>query len=179
MTRNGKKRSLGLVQVYTGPGKGKTTAALGLSLRAVGAGQTVFIAQFVKGMDYSELHSIKLLGPGVSLKQYGRGCFIQGQPGPEDFEAARAGLEEVKALVAGGGYDLVVLDEANIAVHFGLISVDDLLELIEARPAHVELVITGRNAHPLLIDRADLVTEMREIKHYYTQGVEARVGIEK
>ena len=168
----------GFVQVYTGDGKGKTTAALGLALRAAGAGLKVFIAQFVKGRPYSEHQALEKLSDSITVKQFGRGCFIHDRPGEADITAARQGLEEVRRIVASGEYHVVILDEANIAVHFGLFSVQDLLELIEARPGQVELVITGRRAHPALVKRADLVTEMLDIKHYYHAGVQARKGIE-
>lgn len=169
----------GYVQIYTGDGKGKTTAAFGLALRAAGAGLNIFIAQFVKGMKYSELDSITRFSDIITLKQYGRGCFIKKDPTPEDIHAARSGLEEVREIILAGKHQVVILDEANIAIHYNLFTVEDLLELIDSKPEHVELVITGRNAHPDLLERADLVTEMKEIKHYYAEGVMAREGIEK
>jgi cob(I)alamin adenosyltransferase len=168
----------GYVQVYTGDGKGKTTAALGLALRAAGAGLRVYIAQFVKGMAYSEHRALERFPDLITIKQFGRACFIHDQPGPLDRDAAQAGLEEVKRVLASGDYEVVILDEANIAVHFGLISVDDLLGLMDAKPPDLELVFTGRRAHPAVVQRADLVTEMLEIKHYYHEGVQAREGIE-
>jgi cob(I)alamin adenosyltransferase len=169
----------GYVQVYTGDGKGKSTAAFGLALRAAGAGLKVFVAQFVKGMYYSELDAFRRFDDLVTLRQYGRGCFIAREPTREDVEAARAALPEVERALSSGAYQLVILDEANIATHFGLISVDELIELIDRRAPSVEVVVTGRNADAKLLARADLVTEMREVKHYYARGVEARVGIEK
>lgn len=169
----------GYVQVYTGDGKGKTTAAFGLALRAAGAGLRVFIAQFVKGMHYSELDAVERFSDQITIKQYGRGCFIHNKPTEEDIEAARRGLADVSGLLAAGEHDVVILDEANIATYYELFTVDELLQLIDSKPNHVELVITGRKADPRLIDRADLVTEMREAKHYYEQGVVARKGIEK
>ena len=168
----------GYVHLYTGDGKGKTTAAFGLALRAVGAGMKVFIAQFAKGMKYSELESIKRFADQITLKQYGRDCFIINKPTPEDIALAREGYDDALRIVKSGEYGLVILDEANIATYYNLFSVDELLALIEAKAEHVELVITGRKADPRIIDRADLVTEMKEIKHYYTQGVPARKGIE-
>lgn len=170
--------SKGYVHVYAGNGKGKTTAALGLAMRAAGAGMRVFIAQFVKGRDYSELHSFAKLSEQITLKQYGKKCFIYSNPEMDDVLAARQGLEEVRQAVSSGSYELVVLDEANIATYYKLFSVDELLEIIDAKPEHVELVVTGRYADDRIIDRADLVTEMLEVKHYYTQGVPARAGIE-
>jgi cob(I)alamin adenosyltransferase len=166
------------VQVYTGDGKGKTTAALGLALRAVGAGLRVFIAQFAKGMEYSELASLAKYADLVTVRQYGLRCFIRDTPTPEDVAAARAGLRESRDEVASGRWDVVILDEANIATHFGLFSVEELLEVVDLAAGRVEIVITGRRADPRLIERADLVTEMREVKHYYARGVPARRGIE-
>ncbi len=168
----------GYVHVYTGDGKGKTTAALGLALRAAGAGLRVMIAQFVKGMHYSELDALKRFEDLISVRQYGRDCFIKQDPTPADIEAARRGLEEVKAEIASGRFDVVILDEANIATYFKLFSVEELLGLIRSKPEAVEVVITGRRADPRVIEAADLVTEMKEIKHYYQQGVQARKGIE-
>ncbi|NLO07748.1 MAG: cob(I)yrinic acid a,c-diamide adenosyltransferase, partial [candidate division WS1 bacterium] len=166
----------GYVQVYTGDGKGKTTAALGLALRAAGAGLRIFIGQFVKGMEYSELRALERF-PEIEVRRYGRDCFIDREPEPEDIEAARAGLEDARAELISGRWDVVILDEANIATYFKLFPVEDLLALIEQKPADVELVITGRRADPRVIEAADLVTEMREVKHYYQQGVPCRKGI--
>jgi cob(I)alamin adenosyltransferase len=169
----------GYVQVYTGDGKGKTTAAMGLALRAYGAGLNVYIAQFVKGMKYSELITFEKLKDHITIKQYGRGCFIKNVPTEEDCVAAREGLDEVRNLMASGKYQVVILDEANIATLYNLFSVEDLLELIRQKPDDMELIITGRRADPRIIEAADLVTEMKEIKHYYNNGVQARDGIEK
>jgi cob(I)alamin adenosyltransferase len=168
----------GYVQVYTGDGKGKTTAALGLSLRAAGAKLKVFIAQFVKGMEYSELESVKRYDDFITLKQYGRDVFIHGEPSKEDFVAAKKGFDELKGAILSGEYSLVIIDEANIAIYYKLFSVEELISLIDEKPEHVEIVITGRKADPKIIERADLVTEMKEIKHYYNNGVKARKGIE-
>jgi len=169
----------GYIQVYTGDGKGKTTAAFGLALRAVGAGLNVFIGQFVKGMKYAELDAIERLSDKITLKQYGRDCFIVNEPEEEDIKLAKEGLKELRQIMTEGNHQLVILDEANIAVYYKLFSVDDLLEAINQRHPSVEIVITGRSADPKLVEAADLVTEMKEIKHYYTQGVQARDGIEK
>ena len=169
----------GYVHVYTGNGKGKTTAALGLALRAVGAGQRVFIAQFIKGMPYSELEAIKRI-PEISLRQFGRGCFLGREVAEEDRQAAREGLQAVREILQDPcPYGLVILDEACVAHHFGLLSMEDLNAVLDRRPPGVELVLTGRYAPQALLDRADLVTEMREIKHYYTRGIQARTGVEK
>ncbi len=168
----------GRVHVYTGDGKGKTTAALGLALRCAGAGERVFLAQFVKGMHYSELDALQRFSDLITVRQYGRGCFITDRPTAEDIAAAQAGLADARAQMLSGRYRLVILDEANIATHFHLFSVDDLLDFLAARPRHVEVVITGRHADPRVIAAADLVTEMRCVKHYYDLGVKARKGIE-
>jgi len=170
---------MGYVHVYTGNGKGKSTAAFGLALRAAGADMNVFIAQFVKGMKYSELNSIKKLSENITIKQYGRNCFVKNKPEEEDVILAAAGLAETKEAVSSGKYQVVVMDEANIAIHYKLFSVSKLLETIDSMSENTELVITGRYAEPRIIERADLVTEMVEIKHYYTAGVKARRGIEK
>ena len=168
----------GYVHVYTGDGKGKTTAAIGLAIRAAGAGMRVYIAQFVKGMHYSEIDALDRYADRITLKQYGRDCFIEKEPEAEDIRAARQGLEVVKGILASGDYQMVVLDEANIATRYNLFSPNELIELVQSKPESVELVITGRNADPKVIALADLVTEMKEIKHYYNRGVEARAGIE-
>jgi cob(I)alamin adenosyltransferase len=169
----------GYVQVYTGNGKGKTTAALGLALRAAGAGMRTFIAQFIKKKKCSEHVLLEELQDRITIKQYGRGLLMGKKPSPADIKAAREGYEEVKEVLLSREYDLVILDEANVAAHYGLITVQDLLDCIREKPKNVELVITGRYANDRVMEAADLVTEMREIKHYRTKGVEARRGIEK
>jgi cob(I)alamin adenosyltransferase len=164
--------------VYTGNGKGKTTAAFGLSLRAAGAGKKVYIGQFIKGMHYSELDILPAI-QNITLKQYGRGCFIHEKPTQEDYAAALQGLLEIGGILRSGDYDVVVLDEAAIALYYGLFGFDELKKALINRAGHVEVIITGRYAPQELLDMADLVTEMKEIKHYYTKGIEARTGIEK
>ena len=168
----------GYIQIYTGDGKGKTTAALGLALRAAGAGKKVFFAQFVKGQKYSEVRAIEQFIPSVEIRQYGLGCFIRNDPSQADIDAAQKGLKEVSDIIHSGTYDIVVLDEANIAIHYKLFSAAELLEILKQKPDETEIIITGRRAAPELIRAADLVTEMQEVKHYYTKGVEAREGIE-
>lgn len=168
----------GYVQVYTGNGKGKTTAALGLALRATGAGKKVFIAQFIKGRTYSEITAINNYLPAVTIKQYGMGCFFVNKPCLEDIEAAKKGLEHVSEVIASGEYDLIVLDEACIAIYYELFTVEELIRAISRKKDKTEIVITGRYAPQKLLDFADLVTEMIEIKHYFKSGVEARKGIE-
>ncbi len=169
----------GFVHVYTGDGKGKTTAALGLALRAAGAGRHVFIAQFLKHRPSSELEALKQLSNNITVRQYGDGDFVQGEPTEGDTLAARKGFQEIREAIMSGAHDVVILDEANLATFFNLFSVNDLLDLINTRPEHVELVITGRKADPAIIERADLVTDMRMVKHYYEQGITARKGIEE
>lgn len=168
----------GFVHLYTGNGKGKTTAALGLALRAAGAGKKIFIAQFVKGMHYAELAIIEKLSPFIILQQFGRDCFIHQKPTPEDISMAKLGLDEVSQIIGSGRFDMVILDEACIALHYHLFSFSELRDVILNKPESMELVITGRYAPQELIDLADLVTEMVEVKHYYSRGVEARKGIE-
>lgn len=173
--------SEGKVQVYTGNGKGKTTAALGLALRAVGRGLRVCVLQFIKGGgQYGEHLAAKRLAPLLTIHQTGRDCWIyKDNLDPEDIRIAREALELARQAVSGGEYDLVILDEINGAAWFGLIGVEDILELVGARPEQVELVLTGRSADPQVIAAADLVTEMVEVKHYFQAGVPGRIGIEK
>jgi cob(I)alamin adenosyltransferase len=166
------------VQVYTGDGKGKTTAAIGLTVRAVGAGLRVYFGQFMKKYDYSEIIGLRKLGDQVCVAQFGSGCYVFGNPTPQDVEAAQAGLTAVRAALCSGEYDLVIADEANIACACGVIAEAEILGLIAERPANVELVLTGRGAPPSVMAAADLVTEMRAVKHYYQNGVKARKGIE-
>jgi len=168
----------GYIQVYTGAGKGKTTAALGLALRALGAGKKVFFAQFVKGQKYSEIDIINKYLNNITIKQYGLSCFIYEKPKQEDILAAQNGLKEVFEIIKSNEYDIIVLDEANIALFYNLFDVDTLINILKSKPKETEIIITGRNAPQKLIDFADLVTEMRELKHYYNKGVEAREGIE-
>ena len=165
------------IHVYTGNGKGKTTAALGLSLRAICAGKRVFFGQFIKGMKYSELKSQEML-ENFKIQQFGRDCFIYKDPTQEDIDIARLGLKTCEEILIKGQYDIVVLDELNIAIYYKLFSVDQVIEILKKRAPHVEVIITGRYAEEKLIEYADLVTEMKEIKHYYSKGVEARLGIE-
>ncbi|UCD81053.1 MAG: cob(I)yrinic acid a,c-diamide adenosyltransferase [Desulfobacterales bacterium] len=169
----------GYIQVYTGDGKGKTTAALGLALRAAGAGLSVYFAQFLKKGEYSEIKALARLSDRIVLEQFGLGRFVRGKPQKDDIEAAARGLQRIKTIMAAGEHQLVVLDEANVAVACGLFSLDELLEIIARKPDGVELVITGRGAAPEIIERADLVSEVKSLKHYFEKGVQARVGIEK
>lgn len=167
----------GYIQIYTGNGKGKTTAAIGLAVRAICAGKKVYMGQFVKGMDYSELKCVNYL-PGMTIEQFGRGCFISGEPEEEDIGCGKEGLDKIAEIFKKDEYDIYILDELNIALFYKLFSVEEFLEVLKLKNPSKELVITGRYAPQELINIADLVTEMREIKHYYEKGVEARKGIE-
>ena len=169
----------GLVQVYTGNGKGKTTAALGLALRAVGHGMKVLMIQFMKGNQYGELESAKKLSPCLIIKQVGRETFIsKSNPDPKDLQLAQEGFLIAKKAIQNKEYDIVILDEINLAIDYALIPVKDLLQLIDSKPETVELILTGRNVRREILQRADLVTEMVDRKHYYDRGVPAREGIE-
>lgn len=172
----------GYIQVYTGNGKGKTTAALGQALRAAGHGKKTYIGQFLKGQKYGELESIMKLKPWITIAQFGRDTFIhvaKGDPDTIDIQKARAGLEACTQAMLSGNYDIIVLDEINVAIHLGLVKEKSVLTFLERKPKHIEVILTGRYAPDTIIKKADLVTEMKEIKHYYSTGVRARTGIEK
>jgi len=169
----------GFVHVYTGNGKGKTTAALGLALRAAGAGLRSYIGQFMKGRHYSELDAARKLAPLITVEQYGQPDFcVPGEVSPEDLGLAKAGLEKIIAALRGGEYDIVVMDEVCTALHFKLLTEEEVLAAIREKPEKVEIVLTGRYAPEAIVAAADLVTEMKEVKHYYQKNVEARKGIE-
>ena len=168
----------GYVQIYTGNGKGKTTASLGLAMRANGAGLKVYIGQFLKKGNFSEIKALSKF-ENITIEQYGLGNFIKGKPSNEDIAAAAEGYKKLSNILKQNNHDVVIAEEANVAVLFNVITEKDLLALIEMKPKNVELVITGRSATKKIIERADLVTEIKEIKHYYRQGVTARIGIEK
>lgn len=169
----------GLVQVYTGDGKGKTSAAFGLALRAIGRGLRVYVVQFIKGgFDYGELHIVKRL-PNLALSAFGRGKFVTDMPpSREDVKLAEEAFDLAREVVYAGEYDVVILDEINVVLNLKMIEIDRVVELIENKPEHVELILTGRHAPAQVVERADLVTEMREVKHPYSQGVHPRRGIE-
>lgn len=169
----------GIVHVYTGDGKGKTTAALGLGLRAIGHGLKVYMIQFMKGgFNYGEYKSVKLL-PNFEIVQFGRPELINpSKPTKEDIKAAREALNHARKIIMSGKYDIVILDEINVALDFKLIDVHEVLELIRDKPKHVELVLTGRYAPSEVVKAADLVTFMREIKHPYRKGLSTRKGID-
>jgi cob(I)alamin adenosyltransferase len=174
------KLSKGLVQVYTGNGKGKTTASLGLVFRALGHGFRIHVMQFMKGQTlYGELESARRFAEQLTIEQVGLPRFVkQGKQTSTDREMAQEALTRARVMIASGAYDLVVLDELNCALDFDLVELEAVKEILRSKPEHTELVITGRNVHPDIVELADLVTEMREIKHYYNAGQQARVGIE-
>ncbi len=169
----------GHIQIYTGNGKGKTTSALGLTIRAMGAGNKIFIGQFLKSGHYSEINALRRFPDQVTVEHYGLGKFVKGKPSEEDKEAGICGYRRICEILKKGEYDLVVIDEGNVAVKYGIITEQALMDIFDMKPDHVELVVTGRGATPAVMERADQVVEMKEVKHYYKQGVNARVGIEK
>lgn len=172
----------GCVQVYTGSGKGKTTAALGLAFRAVGSGLKVLVLQFLKGEENEtgERVSALRLAPDLEIRARGGKGFVDPlDPAPGAGQMARETLEEARREMVSGRWDLVILDEINVAIHFGLVPLQAVMEMLDARPHGVEVVLTGRQAPAELMNRADLVTEMREVKHYYKAGIPARKGIEE
>lgn len=172
-------KRLGTVQVYTGDGKGKTTAAIGQAIRAIGHGFKVIMIQFMKGkINYGELEASNRI-PGFTIEQWGRPDFVcKDNPDQEDIELAQKGLARAKEVVMSGEYDIVILDEINITMDFGLIPLNEIIELIKNKPKHVELILTGRYVSKEIIEIADLVTEMKEVKHHYQKGIQARKGIE-
>ncbi|WP_186430733.1 cob(I)yrinic acid a,c-diamide adenosyltransferase [Clostridium sp. BSD9I1] len=167
----------GYIQVYTGNGKGKTTAALGLTVRAVCSGKKVFMGQFVKGMKYSESKAVEYL-PNFTIEQYGKNCFIYNEPTQDDIDRAVRGLKRCEEIITSGEYDIVILDEINIALFYKLFTVKEVVDILDKKLESTEIILTGRYAPQEIIDKADLVTEMAEIKHYYYKGVKVRRGIE-
>jgi len=169
----------GHIQVYTGDGKGKTTASMGLAVRAMGAGFKVLFAQFLKSGDYNEIRFLSKLGDNIKILQFGTGNFVFNRPSEEDYQMASEGLKRVKEIISQNKYNIIILDEINVVLNKKLIEVSDFIDFIDTLPPNIEIILTGRNAPEEIIERADLVTEMREIKHYYEKGVMAREGIEK
>jgi cob(I)alamin adenosyltransferase len=169
----------GLIMVMTGDGKGKTTAAFGQALRALGHGYRVCIIQFMKGRLYGEVLAIQKYLPDIDLYQYGLDSFVmRDNPAPVDVELARQGLEKAKEVIASGKYDMIILDEINVAMDFKLIPEDDVLAPLENKPAEMDIILTGRYATPRILEIADMVSEVREIKHHYSAGVRNQAGIE-
>ena len=168
----------GLIQVYTGDGKGKTTAALGLALRASGRGLRTIIVQFMKNGDYGEKRAIERID-GISIEQYGLPSFvIKGKEKPEDYEAAEKGLARALQIMENRECDILILDELNITLYFGLLKIEQVIEALDKKPEQMEVIITGRCVPDEIADRADLVTEMKMVKHPYEKGINAREGIE-
>jgi len=176
-----KKQFKGYIQIYTGNGKGKTTAALGLALRAAGHGYKVYMGQFLKGQLYGELLSVKKLAPLITIQQFGRKGFIHvtKDPDEEDIKRAKRGLMKCLDAMISQKYRIIILDEINVAVYFHLITEEEVHRFLDQKPEGIEVILTGRYAPSSFLKRADLVTEMKEKKHYYKKGVMGREGIEK
>ncbi|HSW55305.1 MAG TPA: cob(I)yrinic acid a,c-diamide adenosyltransferase [Ignavibacteriaceae bacterium] len=174
------KLKQGFVQIYTGNGKGKSTASIGQAVRAAGFGLKTYIAQFMKEYPYNELISLKHLSEWITIEQFGGDEFVYKKqlPGEEELDKAKRGLESAKEKMLSGEFDLIILDEAIVAIYFKLIETKDLVEFIKSKPENVELILTGRYCPEELIELADLVTEMKEVKHYYQKGITSRKGIE-
>jgi len=174
------KLKQGFIQIYTGNGKGKTTAAIGQAVRAAGFGLKTYIVQFMKEFPYNELNSLKHLSKWITIEQFGGDEFVYKKepPGKEELEKAKKGLSSAKGKMLSGEFDIIVLDEVCVAIYFGLFKTDDILNFIKEKPANVELILTGRYCPAELIEKADLVTEMKEVKHYYEKGITSRRGIE-
>ena len=169
----------GLVIVITGNGKGKTTSAFGQALRAVGQGYKVFIMQFMKGRDYGEFVAAKKYLPRLTVRRSGLDSFVmRDKPAPVDIELARQGFELAKKAIASGKYNMVILDEINVAVDFNLIPLEEMIRLIKNKPSRLDLILTGRYAAKEIIKLADTVSEVKEIKHHYAAGIKDRAGIE-
>ncbi|MCF8025698.1 MAG: cob(I)yrinic acid a,c-diamide adenosyltransferase [Desulfobacteraceae bacterium] len=166
------------VEVFTGNGKGKTTAAMGVAIQAAGKNLQVFILQFNKKGDYSEIKALKHLSEWIQIEQFGLGRFTWGKPESEDIQAAREGLKRAKEIIFSDQYDLVILDEANVAVKYGLIPEQELVNLVVNKPPRLNLLITGRYVSSKIVSLADSVTEFKVRKHYMEKGVPAREGIE-
>jgi cob(I)alamin adenosyltransferase len=174
------KLKQGFIQIYTGNGKGKSTAAIGQAVRAAGFGLKTYIAQFMKEYPYNELNSLKQLSEWILIEQFGGDEFVYKKELPGENELAKAirGLHTAKEKMLNGEYDLIILDEAIVAIYFKLIETKDIVEFIKEKPENVELILTGRYCPEELIELADLVTEMKEVKHYYQKGITSRRGIE-
>jgi cob(I)alamin adenosyltransferase len=171
----------GLILVHTGPGKGKTTAAMGVALRAVGQGMRVLMLQFIKGSwHYGELDAVQAFGDKFVIKQMGRGFVKVGgeKPDPEDVRMVEDAWAEGEQAIRSGFWDLVILDEINYAISYGMLSAEKVVKALRNKPEMVHVILTGRNAHPTIVELADIVTEMRQLKHAYEKGVLAQRGIE-
>jgi len=169
----------GYIHIYTGDGKGKTTAAIGLAIRAAGYGMKTYIGQFMKGQHYGELTALRD-HPCITIEQYGDiECVHREEITQKHIDQAQQGLKQARKAMHSHEYDIIILDEINVAVWFGLLTVEDVLELLNERSKNVEFILTGRRAPKELMEIADLVSDVKEIKHYYNQGVKARIGIER
>jgi cob(I)alamin adenosyltransferase len=175
-----KKLDKGYIQIYTGNGKGKSTAAIGQAMRAAGFGLKTFIIQFMKEYPYNEITSLSNLKEWIEIEQCGNDDYVYKKelPPVNEVEKGKKGLQRAKDKMLSGNYDLIILDEICVAIYFKLFSTENVLEFVKCKPDHVELILTGRYCPQELIDIADLVTEMKEVKHYYQTGVLARKGIE-
>ncbi|WOF15485.1 cob(I)yrinic acid a,c-diamide adenosyltransferase [Methanoplanus sp. FWC-SCC4] len=167
----------GYIQINTGDGKGKTTAALGTAVRTLVSGKTVFFGQFIKGVETGELRLSEYF-PNFEIEQFGKGCFIFDEPTESDIKIAREGLNRCSEILSSGDYSLVVLDEINVAIYYGLLKTDEVIKVLSEKAENTEVILTGRYAPKELIELADLVTEMKKVKHYFDNGVKARRGIE-
>lgn len=174
------KFNQGFVQIYTGNGKGKSTAAIGQAVRAAGFGAKTYIAQFMKEFPYNELISLKHLSEWITIEQFGGDEFVYKKelPGKEEVAKAKVGLHSAKEKMLSGEYDLIILDESIVAIYFKLFETRQIIEFIKLKPENIEIILTGRYCPSELIDLADLVTEMKEVKHYYQKGIISRKGIE-
>ncbi|HDQ03608.1 MAG TPA: cob(I)yrinic acid a,c-diamide adenosyltransferase [Deltaproteobacteria bacterium] len=173
------KTDRGLVMVITGNGKGKTTAAFGQALRSIGQGYNVFIVQFMKGRKYGEFIAAQKYLPNLTIRRCGLDSFVmRDNPAAIDIQMAQKGLAAARKAIKSGKYDMVILDEANVAIDFKLISLHDVIDLIKNKPAHLDLILTGRYAPTEIIDLADTVSDIQEIKHHYAAGIKDRAGIE-
>lgn len=169
----------GYIQIYTGDGKGKTTAAIGLAIRAAGYGMKTYIGQFMKGQHYGELTALRD-HPCITIEQYGDvECVHREEITQKHIDQAQQGLKQARTAMHSHRYDIIILDEINVAVWFDLIRTEDVIELLNERPKNVEFILTGRRAPEAFLEIADLVSDVKEIKHYYTRGVKARIGIER
>lgn len=167
----------GYIQVYTGNGKGKTTASIGVSLRMLCNGGKVFMGEFMKGQGSSEMKAMNKY-PNYTVEQFGLPNFVMNKASEEDIINARKGFARMKDILLSGEYDLVVFDEINSTIFYGMLTPEEVIDLLKQKPDKTEVILTGRNAHEKVMEFADLVTEMCEIKHYYQKGVMARTGIE-
>ena len=172
--------SKGYIQIYTGNGKGKTTAAIGQAVRAAGFGLKTYFVQLMKDFNYNELKSLNLLKENITVEQFGNDSFVFAKEPPSKHMIikVKAGLSSAKQKMLSGKFDLIILDEVCVSIYFKLLTIDEVINFLKMKPENVEIILTGRYCPDKIIELADLVTEMKETKHYYNSGVEARKGIE-